>query len=252
MSVTGYTGKLGAGKTMSAVREALCRMDDAGGPALLITPISVKVPEPHIFYQFALGPKWPEEVARLVWGVSQRGHYLGTPIVYIVLLLPEAGVVMGARDWQSFPMSLRWVIAESRHFQMDVIWDAQYLTQVDSILRGITDVIYDIRCIPAASFGRRRRGKRPTFLYWRTYNGEGEYRKRGKGGMLQWCRYPRWMESIYDTDQIVVPPGFLADGGLLDAIDTAPLARRSGASDSDHSVVVLPATGKQASGARGR
>ena len=231
MSVFGYLGPLGVGKSMLAVNDLRQHCYDAESNVLIVSNVRVqRLPELRkgygcTFVQLTLSATWAEDLARLLWAVHETGSCGGlSDTRYIVVFLDDVGVLAWARKWQSFPPTLHTMLSQSRKVGCDLWWTGQFMSQIDSTLRAMTTVFFDVSCFPRPSFRRRRKGKRPLFMTTHRYEGEGTYRKKGQGSLPDFVIYKRERESWYDTDALIVPPGFLDDGGLPDAILSAYLA----------------------------
>ena len=224
MSILAFVGRLGTGKTMSAIVEIEKRVGFVDCDVLVMSNIELQLAAPNVVvYQYATGLHWPEEVARMIFAIHRTGRYMGRDIRYIILLMDETGVLMNARKWASLSPSLLWIITESRHMSVDLVLTCHTPQQVDSSLRDLVDEFRDCRCFPAPSFFRRYYGKRPWFLWSQKYRGLEHFRKKGKGRHFSVLVYRRRYESLYSTDNIVIPPDVARDGGLSELLELAPV-----------------------------
>jgi hypothetical protein len=209
MSILGIVGRKGHGKTMNGVRVA-CDMAVLDG-LLLCSNIAIIPPAGVEFEQIDMGEGWPERLARLAYAVAE-GYAVrrdGTRYHGLVFFLDEAGLMLNAREWKSFPSVLVWLFSQCRKFKAEMIWTAQWVEMVDAVLRGMTDEVWTVAAWPGPTEGKRRRGKRP-WLYrvkkWRPSHVEQKDACLG----TYWFRYHREWEGLYDTDAVVWPPSLSA------------------------------------------
>jgi hypothetical protein len=194
--IQGWVGLIGAGKTMCAVEQAVKLAKRRG--ALLASNIKVTAPGVDV-QQLATGDDGLdlEELAQLVADLRAEGRGL-------VLLLDEVGILMPARMWASFPVSLMFTLSQSRKLKLDLIYTSQDIEQVDAFLRRLTQWVWKVRAWPAPSLERSERGRRPWLLLvnqWRPATIE----KVGQRVSRSLRRYPRHVEPWYDTDELVSP-----------------------------------------------
>lgn len=225
--IEGYVGTIGAGKTSLAVQHALslARARDA----LLLSNIGVvcgpgcKADPPVHLVRHALIPLTIEgldlkELMRRAFEARAEGRGL-------VLLMDEVGIIMPSRLWKQFPVSLMWMLQQSRRVACEWVWTAQDATFVDVQLRKLTAVVHHVRSYPPPSIWRRVKGKRPWVLVASAYlpmaapaaNGEGGARIADKRLGRRLLRYSRKWEAAFDTDEIVLPPEIFAGAAELAA-----------------------------------
>lgn len=121
-----------------------------------------------------------------------------------VLLLDEAGSLFNSRNWQTFPDILGYLMGQGRKARTDVVYTAQFIDQVDKLLRELTEVAHKVRCWPAPTVLGRETGRRPWLMVASTYRpaqvDQGE-KRLGRA----WMIYRRRRERVYDTDDFVLP-----------------------------------------------
>lgn len=154
----------------------------------------------------------------------------------LVLLIDEAGIVMPARQWQTFPVSLMWLLQQSGKLMVEVRYTVQHPMFADSILRSLTAVVHNVRCTPPPSIGRRQAGNvldtllgsgaisgwrlpvarlrrrllRPWFLtVTTTVPGDFGTSEIERVLWRRRVRYRMAWEGSYDTDAAVLPAGRL-------------------------------------------
>jgi len=201
--IQGWVGLLGHGKTMLAVDQAAGLARRRGAVLASNIKLDVKGVECH---QLATGDDGLDldQLRELVDRLRLDGRGL-------VLLLDEVGILMPARMWASFPVSLMMVLSQSRKLRLDLIYTSQDVEQVDAFLRRLTQWVWKVRAFPAPSLDRQERGKRPWFFsvtQWRPASIE----KSGKRVSRGLRRYRRSFELAYDTDELVAPAARLARG----------------------------------------
>jgi hypothetical protein len=199
--IQGYVGLLGHGKTYLAVRHAGWLAERRG--AVLASNIKLDVPGVEVV-QLATGDDGLDlaELDALVKRCRSEGRGL-------VLLLDEVGILMPARMWASFPVSLMFVLSQSRKLRLDLIYTSQDVEQVDAFLRRLTQWVYKVRAWPSPSLERQELGKRPWFFMvskWRPATVD----KEGKRVSRAFVRYRRSSEDWYNTDELVAPAARLA------------------------------------------
>jgi hypothetical protein len=209
VSILGIVGPLGHGKTMNAVRVA--RDMAVERHAVLISNISINPPPGVLFEQLTIDEGWPDRLAILVYAVASGALHEadGRPYGGVVIVLDEAGLVLNAREWKSFPFALVWLLSQSRKFKAELVYTAQWSDMVDSVLRGMTDEIWTIRAFPRPTIGRRLKGKRPWLFHVRQWRPNHVEQKDACLGS-SWFFYHRSYEGLYDTDCIVWPPKLAA------------------------------------------
>lgn len=145
----------------------------------------------------------------------------------LVLMIDEAGIVMPARQWQSFPVDLMWLLQQSGKLQVEIRWTSQHPTFVDSQLRSLTAVVHRVQCFPPPSIKRRLQGKRPLwFQVVTTIPGDFD---KSEPDRIMWkrrVRYRREWEASYDTDAAVLPSGRLKGAeDFADRLAAADMAK---------------------------
>ena len=222
--VEGYVGMIGAGKTTLAVQHcmALARARDA----VLLSNIPVLCGKTckagvHAFEhrRLAVNDEGLDIPALSVEAFKLRHEGRG-----LVLLVDEVGVVMPARLWKDFSVSLMWVLQQSRKLTCEWVWTAQDASFVDHQLRSLTAAVHFVRSVPPPSIWRRVNGKRPWLMYVKSYmptqapraHGEadgGKVRDRSIGRRI--VRYRRSWEGAFDTDGVVLPSRHLKGAEAL-------------------------------------
>jgi hypothetical protein len=220
--IIGFVGLIGAGKTMLAVKHAveLARRRDA----LLVSNIGITAPGVDVL-QLATGDDGldvaelqtvvdaarEKREQRIAESRAKRDAWARRPGCGLVLLLDEVGILMPARFWASFPVSLMFTLSQSRKLAIDVIYTAQDVEQIDAFLRRLTQWVYRVRSIPGASIEKRQKGRRPWFFYvtrWRPATVDRPDKRLGR----DFIRYRRPVEGWYSTDELVAPPDRLTKG----------------------------------------
>lgn len=225
--IEGYVGTIGAGKTTLAVQHALTLARARN--ALLLSNIPI-----------ICGPYCKADINPLhsidhetlpmtdsgvdLGALAKRAFKLRDEERGLVLLMDEVGVVMPARLWATFSVSLMWVLQQSRKLACEWIWTAQDASFVDHQLRSLTAAVHYVRSFPPPSIWRRSKGKRPWLLVASAYtpsyagraNGEGQRSERRIGRRI--VRYKRRFELAFDTDGVVLPSSsFKGSEAILDA-----------------------------------
>lgn len=197
-------GLLGHGKTMLGVVHAgqLAQRRKA----VLASNIKLTVPGVE-FVQLATGDDGLdlEQLALLVTRLRSEGRGL-------VLFLDEVGILMPARMWASFPVSLMMVLSQSRKLRLDLLYTSQDIEQVDAFLRRLTQWVFKVHAMPAPSLERQEGGRRP-WLYAVTQWRPATIDRKGKRVGWSLRRYRREWEGLYDTDEIVAPAARLSRRG---------------------------------------
>lgn len=198
--IYGKVGRIGHGKTMRAVVDAIELADRRG--VVLASNITVNRPGegetvtlPMDGFSDALGVLIDECYA------EKRG---------LVVLVDEVDTIWDAREWADMSKLDRFRIKQSRKLGVDVIWTAQFVDQVEKSLRNITEEVGLMRAYPNPTISRREAGKRPWFLIEsrfrpgavRELTASPDSDKRlGRAVHL----YRRRHELLYDTDELVRP-----------------------------------------------
>jgi len=233
--IEGYVGTIGAGKTTLAVQHALELAKARDAELLSNIPIfcgpNCKSGD-HLIHHSTLpmGDSGVDIGALTTTAFRLRDEGRG-----LVLLMDEVGVVMPARLWKDFPVSLMWTLQQSRKLACEWIWTAQDPTFVDNQLRSLTACVWYVRSTPPPSIWRRIKGKRPWLLVASAYtpmaapraNGEGQRTERRIARRM--FRYRRSWESAFDTDGIVLPSRHVKGADII--IAAAGADRHAVASD---------------------
>lgn len=122
--VLGYVGRpgsaAGSGKTYSAVEMLLKFYRRRGEQREVFSNTPLRG------IRFSYLPNW-EEFLKVHTGI---------------VLLDELGVWASSRDFQSLPWGVRAMLAQHRHQGIDLVYTAQNINRVDTIIREITTHIY--------------------------------------------------------------------------------------------------------------
>jgi len=200
--IVGYIGLIGAGKTMCAVVDAaaLARRRRA----ILCSNIRLDVPGVECV-QLAVGPDGVDTDE--LQAVMDRAKGQGTGVV---LLVDEIGIIFPARAWAKFPVEIMFAVSQSRKMRLDLVYTSQDVEQVDAFIRRLTNWVFKVRALPAASIERQERGKRPLLFLlsqWRPSTVDKADRRLGRS----WRRYRREWEGWYNTDELVRPSSRLLE-----------------------------------------
>lgn len=231
--ITGYIGGIGTGKTMNAVRDAVETARRRGANLVSNITVTADVGAGSVV-KLDIGHDGIDLDALM--GVIGRSQDEGRGVV---LLLDEVGILMPARFWSDFPIDLVYLLSQSRKEGVDLIYTAQAVEQVDSMLRLLTTYVWLVRCFPSPSIRRQERGKRPWLFIaskWKLAHIE----KQGRRALSRrvW-RYRRVWEGSYSTLERVRPPGRFRDrhrkrrGSESEAVLAPPAAELVGAVDGD-------------------
>jgi hypothetical protein len=200
--IEGFVGLLGAGKTMLAVQHALklARRRNA------IMLSNIRVQDAGVeFHQLPVGEDGIDLDELREWQGRAREQDRG-----LVLLVDEVGILMPARFWQSFPIDLIYTLSQSRKMRLDLVYTSQDIEMVDSMLRRLTQWVYQVKCMPSPTNERREAGKRPWFFIREQFrpqhvNTMGDTQRKQRRLAKSWLRYRRDWEGSYDTDELVAP-----------------------------------------------
>lgn len=178
MSVEGYTGVWGSGKTLMLAWEA--RRAQAEGRRVAAT-FHVDGAE---FFDPALGI---EPLMEFRDGL---------------LLIDEINVVFPSRLWQTAPGTMLYFWAQGRKRGVEVRWTSQHERRVDTVIREVTHYVHHCRAI--ALFGRPRWVRTQTY-----FPGEGdassEKARRSRRVRSRFHRIPKSLLSTFDTLELVTP-----------------------------------------------
>jgi hypothetical protein len=223
MPIYGKVGRVGHGKTMMAVVEAveLARRRKA----LLVSNIRLRPPDEYALdvvqlpmdgFSDALMAVIDEartcDVCELLdewWGDVAHGEP-GCKRRGLVLLIDEVDTIWDAKEWQEVTKTDRFFIKESRKLGVDLIWTAQFVDQVEKGLRNITETVELMRAIPSPKLANREKGKRPWMFVGQSFR-PGAVRELtasvdpDKRLGRRFIRYRRKYERWYNTDDLVVP-----------------------------------------------
>lgn len=216
--IIGYTGLVGMGKTMLAVREAvgLARRRRA----YLVSNIKINAPDLDVI-QIEVGDDGLEGIPDIL--ARARGEGRG-----VVILVDEIGIVLPSRFWErGMSIDLMWACSQSRKLGADLVFTCQHVAQLDAFLRRITDWIWRVKAVPHPSIERRESGKRPWFFLasrWRPADIDTERPEKRLSRISWWggLRYRREWEGLYDTDELVRPPEHLRGRKPRGPARTAP------------------------------
>lgn len=216
MGTEAFVGWRGHGKTMLAVDRARTLAATRNVPLIANIKISdapVKIKRKTVPITVEQIPPGPE--------VNANGKKSRNPIdvdwlvdrLYecheqrsgAVVLLDEAGVLFNSREWSSFDPELGYLFAQGRHFRCDLIITAQFVDQVDKLLRELCEVAHKVRSFPAPTNLGRETGHRPWLMIVSTYRPKSVDDPEKRLGR-SWMLYKRSRERVYDTDEMVVPP----------------------------------------------
>jgi hypothetical protein len=208
--IFGKVGRIGHGKTMRAVVDAVAMADRRGVP--LAANIRVRRPSGGEVIQLPMdgfSAKLGELLDELYacdscselddWGDVAHGG-AGCERSGLVLLVDEVDTIWDAREWADMSKLDRFRIKQSRKLGCDVFWTAQFVDQVEKSLRNITEEVGLLRAYPNPTLTRRERGKRPWLLIESRFR-PGADKRLGR----QLHRYRRAHEQLYNTDELVRP-----------------------------------------------
>lgn len=124
--LVGFTGLRGSGKT------------------LLVTEMALKAIKEgrSVFSNYSIvgARKW-----RNLAEILNIRHNPEREIYEPIIVVDEINLIMPSRQWKSFPMELAMYWAQSRKFGVDLWWTSQSLRRVDTIIREITELVWNCR-----------------------------------------------------------------------------------------------------------
>lgn len=205
--IYGKVGRLGHGKTMRAVVDAIALAELRGGLEVpsrcwLASNVRIKAPPGMPFVHLPM-EGFSEALSQLMAATRDRK-------VGVVVLVDEVDEVWGSGDWQSVLKSDRHRIKQSRHYGADLILTAQYIDQIEKSLRNIMEEAELVRAFPAPTTLRREKGKRPLLIRGHRFRPAsvrelGHEPDKDKRLGSAWHLYRRKHELLYDTDEIIEP-----------------------------------------------
>ncbi len=164
MTITGIAGKIGSGKSLKQLDYALQQCNRKH--KLLVTNFHLNIPAVRK-YCVMKGYHWAAwMVAEGLVTVIDTLNNLEALLTYpnSIACLDEAGIFLNAREFAKTPKKLLMDLCQSRKDGIDLIWAAQFDTQVDKQFRQLTQ--YWIHAAGASVYDRKLKGPR---LVWKTY-----------------------------------------------------------------------------------
>jgi len=224
--IFGKVGRIGHGKTMRAVVDAIELARQSDPCAVLVANLKVNVPPGVPFVQLPM-----DGFGDYLSEVVDEARALGRGVVCLV---DEIDTIWDAQSWREMTKVDRFRIKQSRKVGLDIIWTAQFVDQVEKSLRNITEEVELVRAFPPPTLQRRRRGKRPWLIVGQRFR-PGALRElaanidpdKRLGRVVH--RYRRADELLYDTDELIRPPGQLRvpSRTWLDGAELVPLAQEA-------------------------
>lgn len=205
--IYGKVGRLGHGKSMRAVVDAIALCTLRGGledpvRCWLASNIRINAPAGMVVRQLPMDG-FSEALAELLGETADAK-------VGVVVLVDEIDEVWSSHDWMAMRKSDRHRIKQSRKYGCDLIYTAQFIDQVEKSIRNVTEEVELCRAYPSPTIARRETGKRPWLIRGQVFRpaavreivGDVDRDKRLR---TSWHRYRREHEGLYDTDEIIVP-----------------------------------------------
>jgi len=161
--ITNFQGLPGAGKTLSMVMQAYRYWKETGVPvyANFSVRFPKNIPKKHdrlsLFENDKLGLWycWHYDKQEYFYPKVIQGENLLTALLQVdkaLILIDEAGTVFDNRSWKEFPKSAMAKFRESRKCQLEIMYTAQDIMDVDLKLRRLTN--YVVMCKFERFFGR--------------------------------------------------------------------------------------------------
>jgi hypothetical protein len=221
--IEGYVGTIGAGKTTLAVQHALTLARARNAVLLSNIPVLCGRRCQDGEHVIEHGTLPVNDDGLDLETLTIRAFALRDQERGLVLLMDEVGVIMPARLWKDFSVSLMWVLQQSRKLACEWVWTAQDVSFVDHQLRSLTAVVHYVRAYPPPSIWRRSRGKRPWLLIASAFSPSHAPRANGETGaraaekrIARTVRfYRRSWERSFDTDGVVLPSKHLKGAEML-------------------------------------
>lgn len=220
--IEGYVGHVRNGKTMLAVQDCITEARALSTVGRCVLASNIKIMADGV--EAVIVPTTDDGLdldflTDLALTLREQGGSL-------VLLIDEAGIVMPARQWASFPVGLMWLLQQSGKLRVTIRWTSQDVAFVDSQLRALTAVVHKVVATPPPTIARRLEGKRPWAMTVTTSIPAG-VDKPDRMMKERRVRYRREWEAAYDTDAAVLPAGRLKGAAALtDRMNGTSGARR--------------------------
>lgn len=197
--IEAFTGRIGQGKTTTAVLAAVAEARALKALLLSNIPLAVAEVEVELIPMGLDGPDLEWLMLRLAQAYRDGRN--------VVLLMDEAGLIVNSRQWQSFGAPLLFLVQQARHVRLRLFYTTQSLSFVDVTLRKCTSVVHRMSAVPVSTLRRRLAGKRPIWLREELFEpGDEELKRNDRRLGRRTFRYPRQAESMFSTDAIVLPP----------------------------------------------
>lgn len=177
--IIGYLGLPGAGKTYSMCYDIKRFIKEYPG-ITVYSNIELNLPNVNL----CIMKDWQD----LFW--AENG----------LVVIDEVNLWLPSRAWKQMPAELLWKLAQVRKFNLRVLYTAQHIKRVDTVLRELTFWIYQ-----SQSF--RRLG----FFLQRQFDAVS-----GKAFGFRIVPFRKNICDIYDTRQFVNVPSYIKTHGLLD------------------------------------
>lgn len=187
MTITGLSGDIGSGKSWKMLQYALEQSNFK--QKYLVTNFGLNLP--NLKRYCAAKKQWWNihmidsgwfAVVSLIVNDGNKENLSLTPLFKhrenSIVCLDEAGIFLNSRNYKNTPAQLLMDLAQSRKSGNDLIWAAQFDTQVDVQFRNLTQ--FWIHCDAFTAYNKKMR--RPE-LKWKTY-----YHFKG-------AEYQRWQLS---------------------------------------------------------
>lgn len=205
MTITGIAGAIGTGKSLKQLSFALEQCDMK--KKFLVTNFAVNIAE---IRKYAAIKKfhwvaWLCDTGQItiIDGVESLADIVA--FKESVCCLDEAGIFLNSRDFQKTPKKLLLDLCQSRKDGTDLIWAAQFDTQVDRQFRQLTQ--WWIHAASASTYDRTMR--RPK-LFWKCYF------------YFDACSYDAWVENVKARSSFIrtyFQHAYKTDMGFIDKAD---------------------------------
>jgi len=232
MSVEGYIGKWGDGKTYMLAKEGIQAITDPKCLGVFAT-FHIDELEPKIASSETI-KNWTTGQAELIgqWYVETRETFrapgkvfhlptriltdvlplirVPKPLIrqgyYVLILIDEINVILPSRMWSQLPVDMLYSWGQGRKRGHQVRWSAQSERRVDAVAREVTQFIHECR----AKLGSEGS---PWFFRVRKYEAEdislGETNRKRVRISSKWYRRKDSIQTRYDTLEEVEPSAHL-------------------------------------------
>lgn len=142
--------KPGQGKTVYATYRIMEALEMKKRSLTVATNIDTNIPHSDRFFFVR---DW-DDILKLIYTHVNRSAMSKKREGSLLIVLDELSLLMNARNWDSLPMDVQYILRAHRHFGVDILGFSQSVKDIDVAYRRLVQKLYSVSRVGTLPFGK--------------------------------------------------------------------------------------------------